>query len=135
MPVREPFYADRPVFVKIPFSAAGRKWERGQHFDWSVRGIKEEKVALLYKQNFLLHDTKRVVEQKVGDGLDELSLEELMTLTDQINEKVAQHTTTKTNYTKSKVKKVTGKGEISRQNQIRNIRRFRQTSAAKFETM
>ena len=133
MPTREPFYAERPVFVKIAFKAAGRDWQVGEEFPWSTRGIKESKVAMLYKQNFLKHDKTAVVEQKIGDGLDEMLFEELMNLTNKINEKVEAHTTNKSNYNKAKVKKVTGSSEISRQNQIRNIRRFRQSGAAWME--
>lgn len=131
----DPFYSERPVFVKRPFMAAGRKWGYDQEFSWSTRGVPEETAATLYYQGFLKHDPALVVEQKVGDGLDELTLPELMNKVDELNALVRRHTTTKTNYERNKVKKVRGVGDTSRAKQIGHIRRWRNGPAAKFENM
>jgi len=118
---RTPFYRDTPVFVKIPFNANGRRWVRGVEFPWLTLGIKEVRVATLYNQNKLMHNEALEANlPDVGDGLDQMNMEELSNLVSAINEKVKLATKTKTEFGKKKCK-------ISRVHakQIGLIRRWR----------
>jgi len=49
------FQRVEPVFVKIPFNADGREWNRQEHFNWAERGIDEEVAATLYATGKIYH--------------------------------------------------------------------------------
>ncbi len=43
------------IYVKIPLTAAGKQWERGDEFKWRENGMDPEKVERLFNQGFLHH--------------------------------------------------------------------------------
>jgi hypothetical protein len=102
---------DRPVFVKLAFTAFGKKWERGDEFNWINQNFREEdweqqlfNVANLYNSEFLHHDTSREKANKVGDRLSELNGEELYRLVAQLNAEVKERTSGSEEFAKKKCK-------------------------------
>jgi len=93
-----PFQIDRPVFVKVPFTSAGRSLKVGQQFKWKEKRVDLDKVMILYREDYIHHndelEDELAASQKVGDGLDELNAEELSALVDSINAKVKAKTKT-----------------------------------------
>lgn len=100
-----PFQYDRPVFVKIPFDAQGRKWQLQEHFPWKELSVDQGKAQVLYNNGFLYHNPELESKAKVGDGLDELDVESLSKLVDSINSKVKAKTNSQADYDRKKCKK------------------------------
>lgn len=129
------FQSDLPVFVRaIPagmeyLKFSGRKYTRGQHLPWKELGMKYETVKLLMDQHILHHNESRTVEQKVGDGLDMMTYEEIEALVEKINEKVKANTQSQNDYNKYKVKR-----SRIRDKQIGLLRSWRR-NYGKFESM
>ena len=118
------FQVDRPVFVKIPFVGAGKNWTVGQQFKWQAMSMKEETIAQLFYNDYLMHseEAEQLVESKViGDGLEELDIEDLNALVKKINEKVLLKVG-QTKFIRMKVPSSTIKDK-----QIGKIRRWRLT--------
>ena len=102
---------DRPVFVKIPFSAFGRKWERGQNFNWLDQPFRAEdwmkqlnNVHQLYLSGHVHHDTQKEVANKVGDRLSEMNRKRLDSLVRLVNAEVKKNTGSKAEFDKKKCK-------------------------------
>tara|TARA_R100001377_G_scaffold43808_2_gene24870 strand:+ start:12636 stop:13031 length:396 start_codon:yes stop_codon:yes gene_type:complete len=93
-----PFQIDRPTFVKVPFTAAGKAWQRGDHFPWKELAVDGNKVRILYNQRTLMHDSTKEVGMKVGDGLEALDSDGLSGLVDTINKKVKDNCPTTREY-------------------------------------
>lgn len=91
-----PFQIDWDHFVVVPFTASGKRWERGDHFDWKRRSIPWTTVAQKFSRGELTQKrpTEVAVKQTVGDGLDELTVDELHVIVKNINEKVKANTKT-----------------------------------------
>ena len=96
---------DWPVFIKMPVSANGKNWKRGEHFNWLEQGIPQDKVAILYTSGYLHHNSELEVQAKVGDRLSELSGKQLDTLVNLLNVEVKARTSSTAEYNTKKCKK------------------------------
>jgi len=96
---------DWPVFIKMPVSANGKNWKRGEHFNWLEQGIPQDKVAILYASGYLHHNSELEVQAKVGDRLSELSGKQLDTLVNLLNTEVKARTSSTSEYNVKKCKK------------------------------
>lgn len=93
------FYPNRPVYVKVPFNGAGKDYKVDDLFKWEYHKVPVETVKTLFDNDFLKHSD--VLEEtteanKVGDGLNELNIDQLHSLVDAINTKIklnAKHIT------------------------------------------
>lgn len=63
MALKDPLQKDRPLFVKQPFTAAGIKYRKGNHFPWLKKEMDFDKVHKLYLQGFVHHN--EVLEKNV----------------------------------------------------------------------
>lgn len=103
-----PFQIDWVHTVKSPFSAAGANFKAGDVFDWRQRSIAWEDTYLLYNQGLLSQapptDGAKVA---VGDGLDEMTKEELAEIVKNINVKVKAKAKTDREYEQKKCKSST----------------------------
>lgn len=93
------FNPSRPVFVKVDnFQAGGKVWKKGDGFPWDFFGVPEETVQILFFQDMLHHnedlEEEYVSKMSVGDGLDNLTTDQLRMLVEKINEKVKVKTRT-----------------------------------------
>lgn len=104
-PEEFPFQIDRPTFVRVPFTGAGRQWQAGEHFPWKELSVDDNKVRILYNQRTLFHDSTKETGMKVGDGLEALDIDGLSGLVDTINEKVKDSCATTREYDKKRCKK------------------------------
>lgn len=100
-----PLQLDRPVFVRIPFTAGSRQLEAGDEFKWKELGIDEQKVLILYRERYIHHNSELEVARKVGDGLEELDVGGLHSVVDNINNKVKLKTASNAEFEKKKCKK------------------------------
>ena len=96
---------DWPVFVKMPLSANGKEWKRGEHFNWLEQSISQEKVAILYASGYLYHNEELEVQAKVGDRLSELSGKQLDSLVNLLNTEVKARTSSTSEFNIKKCKK------------------------------
>ncbi len=96
---------DWPLFVKMPLNADGKLWKVGDHFNWLERGIDPDKVASLYVTQYVYHNTKLAVQNKVGDRLSELAGKQLDTLVNLLNAEVKKRTSSDSEFTAKKCKK------------------------------
>ena len=96
---------DWPVFIKIPVSANGKNWKRGDHFNWLERSMDEDKVASLYVSGYLHHNKELEVQTKVGDRLSELAGKQLESLVNSLNIEVKKRTSSKSEFDAKKCKK------------------------------
>lgn len=100
-----PLQFDRPLFVKVDFTANKRVWKKQEHFPWKELSAPVEKVSQLYLNGYLYHSGKLEVQTRVGDGLEELNTESLLSLVDTINAKVKVKTKTQVEFDRKKCKK------------------------------
>jgi hypothetical protein len=106
--MNKPFQFNEPVFVKIKFDASGKHWKKGMHWPWMEMGVEPRRAEILYNNGYVRHDDELVKKHvSVGDGLDELGIEELHSLVKKINECVATNTKNKTEAKKKKCGKST----------------------------
>jgi len=54
---------DWPVFIKLPVSANGKNWKRGEHFNWLEQGIDQDKVATSTNE----YNIKKCKKSKIDD--------------------------------------------------------------------
>lgn len=96
---------DWPLFVKMPFTAYGKYWKRGEHFNWHTQhGAEADKVAHLYASGYVHHNPTREKEEKVGDRLYELEKEDFKDLTRLVNAEIKKLTANDTEYNRKKIK-------------------------------
>mgnify|MGYP001192721097 CR=1 FL=1 len=100
-----PLQFDRPVFVRVEFTSAGRVWRPKDEYKWKEIGVEERAVLDLYSLGFLHHSSDLEVKAKVGDGLEALDVTGLHDLVDSINKKVEAKTNSKASFDKMKCKK------------------------------
>ena len=100
-----PLQLDRPVFVKIPFTAGSRQLEAGDEFKWKELGIEEQRVLILYRERYIHHNSDLEIARKVGDGLEELDIDGLHAVVDNINKKVKTKIGTQAEFDRKKCKK------------------------------
>lgn len=96
---------DWPVFIKLPLSANGKNWKRGDHFNWLERSMDEDKVASLYVSGYLYHNRELEVQAKVGDRLSELAGKQLESLVNLLNVEVKKRTSSNSEFDAKKCKK------------------------------
>lgn len=99
------FHPGRPVYIKTPFSASGRDWKGDERFNWEFYQIPIETVKTLFDYDFLKHSDvleEKTVERQIGDGLSDLSIDELQGLVTTINRKVREKTNSLTEYNRKK---------------------------------
>jgi len=96
---------DWPVFIKMPLSANGKNWKRGDHFNWAERSLEQDKVATLYAAGYLYHNTELEVQTKVGDRLSELAGKQLESLVNLLNVEVKKRTSSNSEFEAKKCKK------------------------------
>jgi hypothetical protein len=87
---KKPLQFDQPLFVRIPFVAAARDYEPGDHFPWLTIGIDRTKVQILFNQGYLDHDEDMEQDLVVGDGLEASSIEQLHNLVQDYTDRVAR---------------------------------------------
>ena len=95
---------DWPVFVKVPFTADGKDWAKGEYFNWLNRGLKPQSVATLYNSGYIYHNTELEKETKVGDRLNEMDNNQLDKLVTLLNAEVKARTNSVSEYTAKKCK-------------------------------
>lgn len=100
-----PLQLDRPVFVKVPFTAGGRKLKKNQEFKWKELSVDEKTVLTFYNQRMIYHNSDLEIERKVGDGLEELDVTGLHVVVDNINTKVKAKTSSQADFDRKKCKK------------------------------
>ncbi|CAB4125086.1 hypothetical protein UFOVP59_75 [uncultured Caudovirales phage] len=101
------FQHNRPLFVKSrDLQSAGRFWVQGERYHWEYLKIPVEKVAILFSQGEVHHnpELEEEIAKKVsiGDGLEELEIDQLHVLVGNINAKVKENTKNPTEFIKKK---------------------------------
>ena len=91
------FNPSRPVYVKLnDLQLAGKFWKKGERFNWDFFGTPYEIIQQLFFNDMLHHNEEleevAVSRISIGDGLAELSLEQLQALVENINGKVKAKT-------------------------------------------
>jgi hypothetical protein len=91
------FNPSRPVYVKINgLQMAGKFWKKGERFNWDFFGISYETIQQMFFNDMLHHneglEEVAVTRISIGDGLAELSLDQLHALVDNLNGKVKAKT-------------------------------------------
>jgi hypothetical protein len=83
---------------------SGKRYEKGDLVPWRERGLPQANIERLYNERHLHHneDREQAVKPPVGDGLDEMTVEQLHILYKTINEKVKAKTTSTLEFDKSK---------------------------------
>ena len=99
------FQVDWPLFIKLPLEANGKKWKRGEHFNWLEQSIDQDKVAILYATGYLYHNKELEVQNKVGDRLSEFSGKQLDTLVTLLNVIVKDRTSSASEFSTKKCRK------------------------------
>jgi ribonuclease I len=91
------FNPSRPVYVKQnDLQMAGKFWKKGERFNWDFFGTPHETIQQMFFNDMLHHNEEleevAVSRISIGDGLAELSLEQLQALVENINGKVKAKT-------------------------------------------
>jgi hypothetical protein len=96
----------RPVFVKFPqgVNFGGTKYKKSQEVPWVYLGIDEERIRILVQNDFLYHNYELEEQNKVGDGLQQMSFDQLKTLYGLLNSEVKNRCSTKEEFNKNKIK-------------------------------
>jgi len=96
---------DWPVFVKMPFTAFGKYWKKGEEFNWNVQvGAEADKIAQLYSAGYIYHNRDLEKAVKVGDRLSEMDSAQLLRLVKLVNAEIKKRTTTEKEYNNKRVK-------------------------------
>lgn len=126
---RQFFNPSRPVFVKKTEQLSGKVRQVGELFDWKQFEVPELHIQILFDQDILHHNPKLEQQEAVvkplvvGDGLDDLTLEELHIVVEKINTKVKEKTKTAKEFSDKKCPYI----PKDRGAQIRRIRNWRIT--------
>jgi hypothetical protein len=95
---------DWPLFVKMSFTADGKDWQKGEHFNWLNRDIDPSSVAHLYTSKYVYHNKDLEVETKVGDRLNEMDTTQLAKLVTLLNAEVKTRTNSTTEFNAKRCK-------------------------------
>ena len=79
---------DRPVFVRIPFSARNKEWKTGDHLPWREMNLPENKIQILFNNGFLIHSDESEQLMQIGDGLEAIDSQGLSQIVDDYNKRV-----------------------------------------------
>ena len=103
---RPPFQYDKPVFVRNPngLLMSGKRYAKGDLVPWKERGLPLSNIERMYNEHHLHHneDMEEAVKAPVGDGLDEMSVEQLHILVKTINAKVKAKTSNEAEFDRKK---------------------------------
>ena len=103
---RPPFQYDKPIFVRNPQGLLmnGKRYEKGDLVPWVERGLSKANIERLYNEHHLHHneDMEEVASAPVGDGLDDMTVEQLHILVQNINQKVKAKTSSNSEYDRKK---------------------------------
>ncbi len=106
---RPPFQYDKPVFVRNPngLLMSGKRYAKGDLVPWKERGLPLKNIERMYNEHHLHHneELEKSVKPPVGDGLDEMTVEQLHILVGNINDKVRAKTETKEEFDRKKCKR------------------------------
>jgi hypothetical protein len=100
------FQPNRPVYIKHPFSGAGKDWKVDDLFKWEQLKVSMETVKTLFDNDFLKHSDQleeSTEDKKIGDGLSDLNIEQLHSIVDAINVKLKLNAKHITEYNRKKV--------------------------------
>lgn len=122
------FNPSRPVFVKEDnLHLSGKIWKRGDRYQWDFFNVSHDRMQQMFFSDQLYHNEKfeeEVVKKiAIGDGLDDLTIEQLHIIVDNINFKVKEKTKTNKEFLSKKCPKL----PKDRETQIGRIRRWRST--------
>lgn len=125
------FNPSRPVFVKQDgLQAAGAVWKQGDRFRWEHFGTPHDIIQQMFFSDQLYHnpeleeeEEQQVTKISVGDGLDDLTIEQLHIVVERINAKVKEKVKTNKEFSEKKCPTV----PKDRGAQIRRIRNWRLT--------
>jgi hypothetical protein len=86
---------------------SGKRYEKGDQVPWKERGLPKANIERMYNEHHLHHneDLEVSLKPQTGDGLEEMSVEELHILVKTINEKVKERTGTKQEFERKKCKR------------------------------
>lgn len=82
------FQLDRPIFVRIEFSARNKTWKVGDHLPWREMNLPQDKIQILFNNGFLIHSDESENLMQVGDGLEALDSEGLQQIVDDYNKRI-----------------------------------------------
>lgn len=121
------FNPSRPVFVKQDgLQAAGAVWKQGDRFKWEHFGTPHDIIQQMFFNDQLYHneefEEEAVTKIAIGDGLEELNVDQLHILVEKINAKVKDKVKTPKEFSLKKCP--TSK---IKEKQIGLIRRWRST--------
>lgn len=122
------FNPSRPVFVKQNnLHLSGKIWKQGDRYQWDFFGVDHDRIQQMFFSDQLYHNEEfeeEVVKKiAIGDGLDDLNIEQLHIIVDNINFKVKEKTKTNKEFLLKKCPKL----PKDRETQIGRIRRWRST--------
>lgn len=91
------FNPARPLFVKtVPFQSGGKFWELGERYNWEFFHIPIHMAKWAFDNGWVHHnpelEEEAVKKITIGDGLEELTIDQLHVLVDNINGKVKAKT-------------------------------------------
>tara|TARA_R100001086_G_scaffold16743_3_gene8197 strand:- start:2208 stop:2657 length:450 start_codon:yes stop_codon:yes gene_type:complete len=98
------FQLDWPLFIKIPFDAVGKTWEKNDYFNWQGYQLNPERIATLYNAGFVHHNTELEIQSKVGDRLSEMNSEQLLSLVQLLNQEVKDRTSSSKEFNEKRCK-------------------------------
>jgi len=100
--IDEIFNPARPLFVKTPVQSAGKFWERGERYNWEFFNLPLPAVQAMFLGGHIHHNPELEVELvkkvTIGDGLEELTVDQLHVLVGNINAKVKDKTKTNSEF-------------------------------------
>jgi hypothetical protein len=103
---RPPFQYDKPVFVRNPngLLMSGKRYAKGDLVPWKERGLPLKNIERMYNEHHLHHneELEEAVKAPIGDGLDEMSVEQLHILVKTINAKVKAKTSNEAEFDRKK---------------------------------
>jgi hypothetical protein len=103
----QPLQHDQPLFVRIPFTSGGHSWEAEDHFPWREMLVSSDRVAILYREGYLIHNGELAGQMKVGDGLEAAGIEALHAIVDEYNKRIKAVVKHQTELERRKAKKST----------------------------
>ena len=122
MNYNDPFQYDRPVFVRVPFSAMGKNWKQGDIFPWKEMNVSDKTVVILYRERYLQHNDDYEIVAAVGDGLEALDMVGLEAIVDGYNKRIKLVTPNERAYQLKRIK--SSKVPERQRNLIRQWRRI-----------
>lgn len=96
------FQLDRPVFVRIPFDARGKTWNKYEHLPWREMNMPQDKIQILYNNGFLIHSDESETQMQIGDGLEAIDSDGLKQIVDDYNDRLKKVCTVDSHFLRRK---------------------------------